>query len=48
VPPPLNDRVALALSPQRILVLSAGGLVLLPALLLLVGLGIYWTRTRLR
>jgi len=48
VPPPLNDRVALALSPQRILVLSAGGLVLIPALLLLVGLGIYWTRTRLR
>ncbi len=48
VPPPPNDRVALALSPQRILVLSAGGLVLMPALLLLVGLGIYWTRTRLR
>lgn len=46
VPPPPNDRVALVLSPQRILLLSVGGLILMPALLLLVALGVYWRRNR--
>jgi hypothetical protein len=46
VPPPPNDRVAIELSHQRILLLTVGGLFLLPAALVLVGLVIHWSRAR--
>ncbi|MCF7979331.1 MAG: ABC transporter, partial [Chromatiaceae bacterium] len=46
VPPPANDRVALVLTPLRMLLLSASALFFMPGLLGLAGLGIYWSRTR--
>ncbi len=46
VPPPTDDRVALMLTPLRMLLLSTGALLFLPGLLALAGLGIYWSRTR--
>ena len=46
VPPPVNDRVALVLTPLRMLLLSAGALFFLPGLLALAGISIYWSRTR--
>lgn len=46
IPPPPNDRVALELSRQRMLFLAAGGLVLLPGSLILVGVIIHWARGR--
>ncbi|WP_462319966.1 GldG family protein [Halochromatium sp.] len=46
VPPPTDDRVALMLTPLRMLTLSVSALVLVPGLLALAGLGIYWSRAR--
>ncbi|NEX16379.1 MAG: ABC transporter [Halochromatium sp.] len=46
VPPPVNDRVALVLTPLRMLMISVGSLVVLPGFLALAGLGIYWSRNR--
>jgi ABC-type uncharacterized transport system involved in gliding motility auxiliary subunit len=46
IPAPEDDRVALVLTPLRLMLLSAGALILLPAALVLTGLGIHWYRTR--
>lgn len=46
VPTPPNDRVILVLSPLRMMLLSAGALLVLPALLVVAGLAIQWFRFR--
>jgi ABC-type uncharacterized transport system involved in gliding motility auxiliary subunit len=46
IPAPPNDRVPLVLSASRMLLLTVGALVLLPALLIMAGLGIQWWRQR--
>jgi ABC-type uncharacterized transport system involved in gliding motility auxiliary subunit len=46
IPSPPSDRVALVLSSSRMMLLTFGSLVVLPALLLITGFGIHWARQR--